>query len=903
MSKTSEKTSHSTSPQKTTTTNTLASTPGAKLSSPNVSSADRIIQNYNQGIAKQSGFAAPNLPEAHYILQKYNEGRSQQMLKAPGAVQKYGGVFRWNSQEATQYNDYEIYIYKGQKEEGTLYRVFLRHKQAGNISISFKEFLSMNTHIKNINNIDEGAKIHFPKGTKLISPKQVFQSKAFKKLFQAPAFKQAYVQYLADVKRDIQLSTIYVTNGLGKNQKAEVDGLGLNEEEKIWFSEGSDKAVSITHLRYILIPDDTREGIARKVGLPSGLLDLSNKWKTSGEHGGKNVLSAHPGDSVKVPLSTAKLEHFDFAKWRQPNKHGGALLSDMQLAPDYIHYFAGKDKQRHAVKMPVVWIHGYSLKGNDWTNKAHEFIYKNYDALKSTAKGNTLEIGIGNNSTKAISVYKYQHQKPSANTAITAHFDSLENYAKHKKEIQDYKNVLSDQARVQQQKTNAKNLGNVEAANIGTFLGGLGALLEGELPYDGSKTKLFVGVYAPVTAGIFLGMDLKIEAQRSGPKPKPGKPAKSGSNIKLTSKLGVTIKGNFAEIAEVGLTLGGYVEAQGVTGNDVMTYYQLAVYKRLRKMASKYMVSDSLWVKILNASLAITPAWPVVALQKLLDDYELNPIDALGVAMHGGINFAWGNNANDFKGAESWANKVATSIKANTDLARKQEPYAESGMFVKVFFGVDAKDAKTKVGMELEVMHGSRLDKASIEKDEKKGDKNTKQDYSRIGQSVTTLAYKVPISIHAVSFEIGVKCLFEGSKARDADITIVFGLDVFKIDKLSGLIPGVITSIIANVSNVLKNNNKTPLNWSQEQLKLAMQTSLADPVLREKMKNPVTSKGLGASHTYQLAIKLTPIKWGKQVRAVEIMLYDAIKITADVGVVKGEYESANPLIKKIKTNW
>ena len=152
---------------------------------------------------------------------------------------------------STQTQKYVKYAYQGPEKDGTLFRIWKRHKETGRIKISFKTFLGMNTHI-DVQRPKEGDQIHFPEGTQTITHMGLLQTRLI---------KDSYRAYIQKVKMDLQNHENYPT--LSKAQRNKIDSIELLPEEQAWIDQKETDPASIKHLRYILVPNDTLGFIAK----------------------------------------------------------------------------------------------------------------------------------------------------------------------------------------------------------------------------------------------------------------------------------------------------------------------------------------------------------------------------------------------------------------------------------------------------------------------------------------------------------------------------------------------------------------------------------------------------------------------------------------------------------------
>ena len=594
-------------------------------------------------------------------------------------------------------------------------------------------------------------------------------------------------------------------------------------------------------------------------------LRKDNVFSVKGQHQNKTIYSAHPGDWAKLPADNGQMFLFNFPEWRREAKHGGAQMSDMEL-------------EASNPLLPLIKIHPYTLKAVNWKEVAHRFIYENYTQLSRHAKGNQLEVAIEDNRGKSKGVFSYTHQKPTNGVSIKQTYTNLESYRKIKQQEDEYKRKQTEENSKKNAKDANKSLNGGKVSNMQQFFSILGTFLEKEVPRDGSKVSFAVGAFIPMgPSNIYFGIETKFEV------------SKSGDNIRLTSKVGLTLRAKIEGIGEAGIKFGGYLDSQGPTAYDVLQGYQLAMYYRLRHIASEHMLSNSFWGWIFKGGVALAFGGITVA---MWTNKHANLEDKAGLIIHGAINRAWGDNADDFTGAENWANGIKNKIKSSSS------SFVESGIFINLYMNLDLKPAQFKASAEGEIMSGLRIDQKSIEKDEKKG-KPTPKSYPKMGRGVHTLAFKTELGWGPGAFALQVKEVKDDdtNQTQDAEITCLFSFDVMKIPSKNATISFLTPALIQQINRALEKKDAKSLIPSNTGNYISQMIALQGV---NDVMGRVKSRAGSLGRVLQLSVKLVPRKNFEEYRGVEVVLLDTLKISFDLNVFKAAYENAQPISPKIK---
>jgi hypothetical protein len=407
---------------------------------------------------------------------------------------------------------------------------------------------------------------------------------------------------------------------------------------------------------------------------------------------------------------------------------------------------------------------------------------------------------------------------------------------------------------------------------------GLAAFLEAEVPQDGSKSKLEIGAYIPMgPSQVYFGIDLKFEV------------SKSGGNIKLSSKVGGTLRAKML-VGEAGITLGGYIDAQGKTAEDVLNNYQLALYYRLRHIAAEHMFTGTFWGYVFEGAVTLVAGLSTV----LLNHTTIGLVDQAGLVLHAAINKAWGNNADDFRGAEAWANGLKGNIKSSSGA------FVETGVFIKTYVGLDISEAKFKAGVEGEYTSGLRIDKKSAEQDDKKN-KPTPKNYPSVGRELSSLAFKFDLGWEFGAFSLQVKEVKNSkNQVEDSEITCLWSFDMMKVPSLSSEVSLLLPKALSKLNELLAEKS------SPTRLPTRLETATSAMIITngvDKTLDNLKASGGGLNRLLQLSLKLIPKKGAANYRGIEVILYDTLKLSFDLKVFRGVYESSQPITGKITGKW
>ncbi|EAY31626.1 hypothetical protein [Microscilla marina] len=788
--------------------------------------------------------------------------------------------------------EYETHSYKGYAVDGSFYNFWRRHHEAEQIKMSYLEFKKFNDHLDWNKGAQEGDEIHLPLGAQYISMDD---------LMKLDATKNDYAVYL-DKAKNLILSNPHI----GYISPQRLDSIDMRPDEKIWANKSDEvNPPNLKYLRYVVLLNDDFAFISQKTGLPEQVLKAGLEGPLQ------------PGVSIRINPNQGNMI-LNFEKWAAQAKHSGALLSQMSLTQGHSNNF-----------IHIIWMETYSFFARVYNNDSFETVTHQFitNAIQAHNKDKWIPPSNGNNpigdnidekgfadvvvawldgtGSKHMYVYTYSSQLNRVEYKCT-----YEDYVQAKYDRDDEKKRKEEEAVKKDKEALAKNFKkNGTTTNLPGFYQGLGETINKMVPNDGSKAKLEVELTIPlgIVWGGFHGM-FEIE--------------NDGGNIKVHCRLGLMAKRELGGFIEVALRAGGYIEAQGKTGQHAMELFLFNFYHWLRMKASGLVHSSLLNELIETAVLG-------VAFRS-----SLSPSKKAGAALHLFLNGAFSRldepkkAAKDFKGAERWANIVKSQIKNG-------EYYTESGFYFKFTAALDlaAKWQKaSKFGAEVEVdlLFGNRIDKDSIKNAEAQREDDNKplapspSDYYPLGEDMTTQVYKIkgaltvpdpsdPAKILDArdkgSLEIALKIVNGEQGLKEVEVEIVPSIDSnWALGKLKGMDSlkawhkwmgaGFLSTALAGVG-LLSRDKKAPVMGDA----INVMTTALSRIPIDKIAPSIGSSKLGIKNYFQLSIKYkyVPPQKGKKKgeKSIEFIMYDTQKFYLDLKAIKIEFEKSNPLSPKL----
>lgn len=794
--------------------------------------------------------------------------------------------------------DYETHTYKGYALDGSFYNFWRRHHEAGQIEMSYAEFKKMNNHLDWRKGAKEGDEIHLPLGAQYIGMDD---------LMKLDATKNDYAVYL-DKAKNLIISNPHV----GYLSPQRLNSIDMRAEEKKWAAEDEQTKPSLRYLRYVVLMNDDFAFISQKTGVPEYLLKAGLEGPLQ------------PGVSIKIDATQGNMI-LNFEKWAEQPKHSGAILEQMHLSPRFSDNF-----------IHVIWMDTYTFFARVYNNDSFETVTHQFitNAIQKHAKdkkipptngnnpiGDNLDekgfadvvVGWNDSGDKHMHVYTYSSQLDRVEYKCTYAEYVQAKYEKDAAEKKRKEKERKEKERKEKEAYEKSFNKNGTVSNLPGFFKNIGNTIDEAVPYDGSKAKIEMEIKVPVY-GIWVGLHTVLEAENDG------------GNIKLQSRLGIVVEGKL-KIVDIGVRFGGYIEAQGKSGQHVMELYQFDFYQWLREKASS-LVHLSTFEQAMGVIFGAVGRLYLSAEQKT------------GTALHMFLNGAFSGNKDskaaikDFAGAELWANKVKTVIKSG-------DYYVESGFYFKfnVAFGIGGEDSDIGGEIEADILHGNRIDKGSIENAEAKRKKEGKSvapsesDYYPIGETNRTWAGKFKLNWGGGFIEVGAKRVSDGSgNTKEWEVEIVPSFDMREITKkfapiIKGKLgPGVkigevgiqwlMAGFASGVSFALEQlvvRDKTGTSWRDlvelimkavAQIKEEKYKSINQGIINKvkKLQSIDGHTPLEIKNYLQLAIKykyVPPAKKGADGKhSMEFLVYDLLKFAFDIKYLKLEIERAKPLSKK-----
>jgi hypothetical protein len=761
--------------------------------------------------------------------------------------------------------------------------------------MTYLQFKKFNDHLDWRKGAKEGDEIHLPLGAKYIGMED---------LMKLDATKNDYAVYL-DKAKNLIISNPHV----GYLSPKRLSSIDMRPDEKKWAEEDEQTKPSLRYLRYVILMNDDFAFIQQKTGVPEYLL-------RAGLEG-----PLQPGVSIKIDANQGNVI-LNFEKWAEQAKHSGAILEQMHLSAGFENNFI------HAIWMDTYTFFARVYNNDSFETVTHQFITNTIQKHAKDKKipptngnnpiGDNLDekgfadvvVGWNDSGEKHMHVYEYSSQLDRVTYKCTY---SEYVQAKYKKDAAEKKKREEAEKKKKEKEEYQKSFNkNGTVSDLPGFFKNIGNTIDDAVPFDGSKAKIEVELKILVY-GLWVGMHSVLEAENDG------------GNIKLQSRLGIVVEGKL-KVVDIGVRFGGYIEAQGKSGQHVMELYQFDFYQWLREKASS-LVHISTFEKAIGIIFGAVGRLYLSAEQKT------------GTALHMFLNGAFSNNKdskaaiNDFAGAEVWANKVKTVIKSG-------DYYVESGFYFKFNIAFHISKAK-EIGGELEadILHGNRIDKSSIENAEAKRRKEGKpvapseSDYYPIGETNRTWAGKGKVDWGSGFIEAGGKRVSDGAgNTKEWEIEVVPSFNMREItEKFAPIIrgklgPGVkigdvgiqwlMAAVASGVSiglEYLIGKDKTGSNWGHVREMIVKGLAQVKEERYEKINQGIINKvkklqaieghtPLEIKNYLQLAIKykyVPPAKKGADgTHSMEFLVYDLLKFAFDIKYVKLEIERAKPLTKK-----
>ncbi|WP_299463109.1 hypothetical protein [uncultured Microscilla sp.] len=791
---------------------------------------------------------------------------------------------------------YETHTYKGYAVDGSFYNFWRRHHEAEQIKMSYLEFKKFNDHIDWSKGAQEGDEIHLPLGAQYIGMDD---------LLKLDATKDNYALYL-DKAKNLILSNPHV----GYISPQRLDSIDMRPDEKTWANKSDEvNPPSLKYLRYVVLLNDDFAFISQKTGLPEQVLKAGLEGPLQ------------PGVSIRINPNQGNMI-LNFEKWAAQAQHSGALLSQMSLTQGHSNNF-----------IHIIWMETYSFFARVYNNDSFETVTHQFitNAIKEHNKDKWIPPSNGNNpigdnidekgfadvavawldgkGSKHMYVYTYSSQlnrveyKCTYDEYVQAQYDKddEEKRKKEKKKKEEHKRTFNK---------------NGTVSNLPGFFKILGNTIDELVPHDGSKAKLELELKIPskVKAGLHTMFELEND----------------GGKIKLHSRLGFIVEGEIPKIADVSFKAGGYIEAQGASGQHALQLYQFNFYHWLRMKASG-LIHHSLLEEVIGYAIG-----GILWKGKLMKSKE-----KAGLALHMFLNAAFSEEKNpkkaseDFAGAEAWANKVKGVIKSG-------DYYVESGFYFKITASLELGKnigalKKLSLEAEAETLLGNRIDKDSIGNAEDKRKKEgksvvpTEKDYYQIGENIKTFAFKAKLGLNVPDpanpdkflagqdkgfIEAGIKFVTTGDfSLKELEIEIVPTVSMgWLMNKLKyfkdatgrqkWLRSTILTSVTAAVGR-LSQESKYPQIGDGLNLIGATASQFKFDKVSQNLTNfyGLDGPALEIKNYLQLSMKYKYVpaqkKGDKTEHSVEFLVYDTLKFALDIEVIKLELEKANPISPKM----